>query len=220
MPDYTLNIAFSKEDLKIIYVTGSNVIVAKPTMGGKADVAWQVFKPMQANTLNWEEEYGVYASTSSIKDGAELTQLSNVPVPAAINKLYTLESNSTFSGPSSGGSANAFSVLNKYDVKEYMTVGLYQNAKVNGTEILNNAISAAGVMLNFTATMTPFTTVYVWLQSHVKSNCVVTTVTSPQTKIIFGGGINNVSVKYDASTGHFIPAGKTQVEITQIEALL
>ena len=85
-----------------------------------------------------------------------------------------------------------------------MTVGLYQDARVNGTEIAGNALSAVPVLLASTSVMTPYTTVYVWLQSDVISNTVVTRVTSPMTELKFGGGVNEISLKYDRTTGHFI----------------
>jgi hypothetical protein len=206
MSTYTLKTAFTNEQLGILYATGTNVIVAKPTGGGTPNVAWQVFKPMQANTLTWGEEYGIYASTSKVVNGATLSQLSNVPVGAAMNKLYTLEPSSAISGPASGGAAGAFSLYNTYSEQPYMTVGLFQDANVNGTDIIGNALSAAPVLLASTAVMTPFTTVYIWLQSQVVSNTVVTTVTSPMTLLKFGGAIEEISVAYDSASGKFLPA--------------
>ena len=207
MASYNLNVAFTDEQLRILHIAGSNVVVAKPTGGSTPNVAWQVFKPLQANTLSWKEEYGIYASTSSIQNGATLNQLSSVPVGAAMNKLYTMEENATISGPATGGAPDSFALANKYRSKEYMTVGLYQNASVNGTEIMGNALSAVPVLLASTAVMTPYTTVYVWLQSQVVSNTVVTTVTSPMSELRFGGGLSDISVRYDSDSGHFINNG-------------
>jgi len=206
MANYQLDVAFTQAQLDTFLATGTNVIVAKPSGSGQPNVAWQVFTPFPANTLNWTEEYGIYASTSEIKAGATLSQLSNVPVGAAMNKLYTLEASANITGPASGGQPNAFSLRNTYPNKTYMTVGLYQDANVNGTDIAGNAISAASVLLQSTAVMEPFTTVYIWLQSQVKSNSVVTTVTSPMTELKFGGGVNDISVAYDSSSGTFLPA--------------
>jgi hypothetical protein len=204
--DFNLNVAFTNEQLQILYITGTNVIIAKPTMGGQPNVAWLAFKPLQANTVSWSEQYGIYASTQSITNGAKLTQLSSVPVPAADNKLYTLQDSGVIAGPNPGGQPGAFTVLNQYSGKPYMTVGLYQNANVNGTDILNNAVSAAPVLLQSTAAMTPFTTVYIWLQSQVTGNTVVTNVTSPMTALKFGGSIDSISVAYDSASGKFLPA--------------
>ena len=210
MADYELKVNFTQAQLDVLYQTGTNVIVAKPTGGGAPNVAWQVFKALEANTLNWTEEYGIYASTSEVVNGAKLTQLSSVPVGASMNKLYTMEPSGAISGPVSGGAPDSFALLNKYAEKDYLTVGLFQDANVNGTDILGNATSAAPVILASTATMTPYTTVYIWLQSQVISNTVVTVVTSPMTKLRFGGGTSNISVAYDSNSGNFIPTGKSE----------
>lgn len=207
MSTFNLKTAFTDEQLKVIYATGTNIVVAKPTGGGSPNVAWQVFKPMQANTLTWKEEYGIYASTSQVVNGAKLNQLSSVPVGAVQNKLYTLESNATISGPASGGAPHSYALQNQYAEKPFMTIGLFQDANVNGTEIMGNAVSAAPVLLASTAVMTPYTTVYIWLQSQIVSNTVVTNVTSPMTALKFGGGIDTIAVQYDSATGRFIPAG-------------
>lgn len=219
MASYQLDVAFTDEQLKILYATGSNVVIAKPSGGGAPNVAWQVFKAMQANTINWDEEYGIYASTAEVVNGAKLSQLSSVPVGAAMDKLYTLEPNSIISGPTAGGQANSFALQNKYNNKPYMTVGLYQDATVNGTQIAGNAVSAAPVILASTAIMTPYTTVYIWLQSQVVSNSVVTTVTSPMTELRFGGGVDDMSIKYDSSSGKFINASKNKEIASLIKEL-
>lgn len=202
---FNLNVAFTNAQLQILYATGTNVVVAKPSAGGSIpNVAWLVFKALNTNNINWDEEYGIYASTTQITNGATLTQLSNVPLPAADNKVYTLQDSGVIVGPSSGGTPNAFTLLNQYSTLPYMTTGLYQNANVNGLAILNSAISAAPVILQSTAVMTPYTTVYIWLQSNVKGNCVVTNVTSPMTKLTFGGSVDTISVEYDSASGKFI----------------
>ncbi|SJZ96176.1 hypothetical protein SAMN04488128_10250 [Chitinophaga eiseniae] len=206
MAEYSLSVQFTQAQLDVLYATGSNVVVAKPTGGSAPNVAWQVFRPMRSNKLSWGEEYGIYASTSKVQNGAKLDQLSSVPVGAAMNKLYTLEPSANIKGPVSGGSPDAYSLLNKYDAQDYMTVGLYQDATVNGTDITGNALSAAPVLLASTATMTPFTTVYIWLQSQVLSNTVVTLVTSPMTQLKYGDGVNNLSVAYDSASGKFLSA--------------
>lgn len=208
--EFTLKTAFTNAQLELLYATGTNIVVAKPTGGAQPNVAWQVFKPMQANTLKWGEEYGIYASTSAVTNGATLSQLSSVPVGARDNMLYTLEPNAIISGPVSGGMSGAFALNNKFAEKPYMTVGLYQNANVNGTDIIGNALSAAPVILQSTAFMTPYTTVYIWLQSQVVSNTVVTMVTSPMTKLTFGGTTKELSVAYDSASGFFVPTGSKQ----------
>ncbi|MEM9546634.1 MAG: hypothetical protein AAGA77_11720 [Bacteroidota bacterium] len=226
---FKLDIAFTNEQLLAIYASGTNVIVAKPPSSGSdsPNVAWQVIRPLQSNSLTWVEEYGIYTSTTKITDGAKLDQLSAVPLPAVQNKLYTLQPSGVITGPQQGGTANAYSLYNNFGSDPLiMTVGLFQDASVNGTSIIGNAISAAPVLNQSTARMTPYTVVYVWLQSQVVSNSVVTDVTSPMTKVTFGGGENQISLKYDSYSGTFIPAATngmynmTSVEIETIYPIL
>ena len=47
MSTFNLNVAFTNEQLQTLYITGTNVIVAKPTSDGTPNVAWQVFRPLQ-----------------------------------------------------------------------------------------------------------------------------------------------------------------------------
>ncbi len=210
MPSYTLNTAFSQEDLKTIYATGSNVVIAKPT-GVGPKVAWVVYKPLIDNAVDWDEEYAIYASNTDVINGAVIKQMSATAFPAAMEKSYTMQADGYFSGPNDGGSANSYTALNEYNntPKSYLTMGLCQPATVNGNKTNNNVLSAAGVMYQSTAVMTPYTTVYIWLQSQVVSNTVVTTVTSPMTKVVFGGGVDTANLQYNAQTGKFDSLGKS-----------
>lgn len=219
MPSYTLNTYFSKEDLERFYATGTNIVVAKPSASGAPNVAWIVYRPLIANSISWEEEYGIYASNAELVGGASLNQISTVPSPAAFGKLYTFLAHGSFSPPGPGGQPDSFSVLNSYNnlPKGYLTVGLYQDAKVDGQLLQGNAVSAAQVMYKSTAIITPYTTVYLWTQSQVKSNTVVTNVTSVQTKVSFGGGASTVSLTYDSSTGKFIPGSPSMAAAEAVE---
>lgn len=209
MPTYTLNTMFTQEDLERFLASGSNVVVAKPNASGVPNVAWIVYRPLLANTMTWEEQYGIYASNADIVNGATLTQMSKSSFPAVEDMIYPLTPAGFFGPPTSGGDPNSFSAQNGYNnlPKGYLTMGLFQDANVNGSLVSGNAVSAAPVIYNSTATMTPYTTIYLWIQSQVLSNTVVTTVTSPMTQVTFGGTVTEVSLTYDANSGTFIEAG-------------
>jgi len=202
---FNLKTVFTNEQLHILYMTGTNVIIGKPSDGRSTNVAWQVFKPMQANILSWKEEYGTYISTADLRNGAVLPQLSNTPIGSEIGKQYILQPSGVIAGPMSGGYPNAFVLLNQFGSKPYMTAGLYQNAIINGTEIIGNAVSATPVLMQSAAVMSPSTTLHIWLQSQVISNSVVTTITSPITELKFGGNVTEISITYDSATGKFVP---------------
>jgi hypothetical protein len=211
MPSYNLHTLFTEQDLQRFLASGSNVVVAKPNNGGAPNVAWVVFRPLINNSMSWEDNYGIYASNTDLISGGVLNQMSKTAYPAVPDKVYELAPTGAFVGPGSAGPAGSYTAVNAYNnlPKGYLTFGLYQNAEVNGNQAVGNAVSAAPVIYNSTATITPFTTVYLWIQSQVVSNSVITTVTSPQTAVRFGGSITNVSLAYDANSGKFIAAPST-----------
>jgi hypothetical protein len=208
MPTYSLEMSFTQADLDRFYATGTNIVIAKPNDGGQPNVAWVVYRPQIGNTVTWEENYGIYISNTDIVNGTRLTQWSTTPYPAVAAKLYTLSPAGGIVGPSAGGSPGSYTLDNEYNnlPKGDWTVGLFQDAVVNGETLKGNAVSAAPVLYQSTATMTPYTTVYLWTQSQVISSTVVTSVTSAMTKVEFGGSVTMMSLQYDSSTGTFIPA--------------
>jgi hypothetical protein len=208
MSAFSISTAFNQQDLERFYASGSNVVVAKPTGGSQPNVAWVVYRPLINNMLNWEENYGIYASNVDVQNGARLTQMSATPYPAVASMLYTMQASGAITGPNTGGAPNAYSILNTYNnlPKGYLTMGLFQNANVDGIDLIGNAVSAAGVIYNSTATMVPLTTVYLWLQSQVVSNTVVTTVTSPMTRVTLSASSPAAALVYNPLTGTFIPA--------------
>jgi hypothetical protein len=213
MVSFNLNTAFTQQDLERFFASGSNVVVAKPNNGGAPNVNWVVFRPLIKNSMSWEENYGIYASNTDLISGGVLNQMSQTPYPAVPAALYTIQPSGAFTGPAGTRPPGSYYALNSYNnlPKGVLTVGLFQNAEVNGDAVKGNAVSAAQVLYNSTAEITPYTNVYLWVQSQVVSNSVVTKVTSPQTQVTFGGSVTSVSLAYDPLTGTFIPAAGTQL---------
>lgn len=214
MPEFNLVINFSNKDLERLYSTGSYVVIDKPTKDRPPNVAWLVFKPLQMNNVNWEEQYGIYASTVQIQNGARLTKMSQTEFPAVENKIYTLNAAGVFTGPSGVGTEASFTAVNNYNnlpTLGYLTFGLYQDANVNGQSVVGNAISAVQVLYESIAVMTPDTTIYIWIQSFIHSNEVVTNITSQMTQVTFGGTVTNVALTYDAQSGKFLPSTTSNV---------
>lgn len=209
MLSFMLETAFTQQDLDRIFASGSNVVVAKPNNGGAPNVAWIVYRPLLDNAIEWEEQYGIYASNADVVNGAVLSQMSQTAIPAADNVVYPFTGAGYFGPAESGGVSGSFTARNDYDnlPKGYLTMGLFQKATVNGSTGPANAVSAAPVIFRSKAQMTPFTTVYLWIQSQVRSNSVITNVTSPQTRVTFGGDVTQVSLRYNANTGTFLSAG-------------
>lgn len=221
MSNFKLNIGFTTQQLQILYATGSNVVIGKSNNGLVPNVAWQVFKPFQANRVEFNNEYGIYVSETKIEKGAILSELSNVPEPAVLGELYNLEQSGVITGPEKGGIYDGFAIQNQYSELPYITTGLYQSAVVNGYSDRKNAISANPLLLQSTAVFEPTNTVYVWLQSNIISNSVVTFITSHLTEVKFENGVDSVNLKYDLSFGIFVPTIQSMsATITHIEPVL
>lgn len=215
MPPFTLNSTFSQTDLTTLSATGTNVVVAKPSSHTAApNVAWVVFRPLPSNIMSWEEQYGIYASTQGIQNGATLTQMAITTFPASSGQVYAMGPAGFFGPPQGGGVSDSYSAINQYNnlpSPGFLTFGLYQNANVNGSSMSANAVSAALVPYQSTSVMTPFTSIYIWTASQVTSNTVVTKVTSVQTEVTFGGSTTEIDLVYDASTGGFVNVGSSIV---------
>lgn len=114
MPTFTLNTSFKESDLQMFFATGTNIVVAKPSNNnGLPNVAWIVFRPSLDNSMVWEEQYGIYASTQRVVNGAVLTQMSSTPFPATDGQVYTLEPAGFFGQPHSGGIPGSFTAINQ-----------------------------------------------------------------------------------------------------------
>lgn len=214
MSKFNLKIAFTSEQLGILYATGTNVIIGKPSDGRSPAVAWQVFRPMQGNNMSWKEEYGMYASTADIKNGAVLSQLAKTPIGIETGKQYILQNSGAIIGPHGGGFPNAFMFSNQYSGRHYMVAGLFQDAIINGVNMIGNTVSATTVLMQSNAIMNPNTTIQIWLQSQVVSNSVVTNITSPVTELKFGGNVTDLSITYDSASGKFVPAKSNALKST------
>ncbi|PZF73274.1 hypothetical protein [Taibaiella soli] len=205
--NYTLNLIFTPEQINLIYETNMNVIIAKPVTDEKPELAWQTFRPMESNRLEWQDQYGIYASTIVPGENVDITKTTTLPIGAARNALYTLGRDGVISGPGkSTGGSNSFSVLNQFQngsSVSFMTIGLTQDATVNGMTISANPLSAARVPYQNTAEMTPDTGIYISLQSQAPRN-MLAKVTSQMTRLVFRNGATEISATYNSDAGMFI----------------
>jgi hypothetical protein len=202
---YTLNLSATKEQLERFYESQSYFVVAKSTGEAEPNVLWQVFRPLAHNAITWEEQYGIYASTTFINNKAKILQMSETEYPAVPGAEYTLLDSGVFGKPRGGEKGGTYVATNSYTTKPMLTFGLFQSASINEEQVSGNAISAVPVLLTSTAKMTPYTTLNVWVQSEARSNTVVTEVTSPRTAVTFGGDKPEASLAYDSASGHFLP---------------
>ncbi|MCQ4166517.1 hypothetical protein [Tahibacter harae] len=215
MPDYRLQLLIDPADLNVIRAAGQRITLAKPVNSDSSpNVVWLSIDPFQSTEVQWAEEYGIYASTTAVQQGASITKLSETGVPAQDGATYSFTAGATFNGPFGGGvPRGTYGAQNDMPNSNYpmLTFGLTQSALINQKPVERKPISATPVLATQFASMTPFTSVYIWLQSQFASETIITKIVGRTSKARFGGGVTDLSLKYDAGLGVFVPvsaAGK------------
>lgn len=223
MPSYRLQLLIDPKDLEIVRASQQRITLAKPVSSESPNVVWLSVDPFQSTEVQWEEEYGIYSSTTAVQEGASITKLSETGIPAQDGSTYTFTPGATFNGPFSGGVARgSYGAQNDMPYNQYpvLTFGLTQSALINQKPTERKPISATPVLATQFANMTPFTNVFIWLQSQFASETIITKITGRSAKAKFGGGVDDITLKYDASLGMFVPAavqGKAVKETNAVE---
>ena len=86
-----------------------------------------------------------------------------------------------------------------------MTFGLTQSATTTSGNFTLNPLNAQSVPSLQQVIFTPFTTVWVWLESQISSGVVLTSVFSKVAVVTFGGSVTTQPLAYDAHHGQFEP---------------
>lgn len=201
---YALKIALTRAQLEGFYESKSRIAVAKSSEGDDARVIWQALRPIQFIEMTWEEHYGIYASETEASHGAVIESLAWQD-DAAKGKRYTLEPSGIFSVPEAAKSAHSYYAKNLFsEPNQTLLMGLYQAATLGGVLLPGKPISYASIPRAGEAMMTPYTNIYVWLESEVLGGTVVTEITNPRTKVKFGGGLSDVELEYNSADGEFV----------------
>lgn len=209
MPNYRLQLQIDPVDLAIIRASGQRITLAKPVNSDSSpNVVWLSIDPFQSTEVQWSEEYGIYSSTTAVQQGASITKLSETGVPAQDGATYSFTSAATFNGPFGGGVApGTYGAQNDMPYSSYpvLTFGLTQSALINQKPSERKPISATPVLATQFAAMTPFSSVYIWLQSQFSSETIITKITGKTSKARFGGAVTDINMKYDPMLGVFVP---------------
>jgi hypothetical protein len=208
------------KDLNIIKGAGQRLTLAKPVGSGDPNVVWLSIDPFPSTTVEWEEQYWIYASTSEVSQGITISKLSEVdPGPALDGGYYSFSPSATFGPFQQGGGIplGTFASNNNmpYDSYPVLTFGLSQSAMISKKLAERKPISAQSVLATQQAQMTPFTTIYVWLQSQFASETIITKIVGNSTKAKFGGGTTEITLKYDPIKGIFVPTSTFEGMIEQ-----
>lgn len=215
MPNYSLTLNIAPDDLKNIKAAQQRITLAKPVGSGDPNVIWLSIDPFQSTTVEWTEDYWVFASTTAVAQGASITKLSEVtPGPALDAGYYPFTSAAVFNPFQKDASipGGTFAANNDMPNSQYpyLTFGLSQSALINKKPAERKPISAQTVLATQQIQMTPFTTIYIWLQSQFSSETIITKIIGHTAVAKFGGGVNSMTLKYDPDRGVFVPEASSK----------
>ncbi|MGV8938059.1 MAG: hypothetical protein ACOH2J_13120 [Allorhizobium sp.] len=213
MPTYSLTLNFDPDVLVNIKKAGQRVAIAKPVNSGGPSVIWLDIDPFPSTTIEWEEDYWIYASNDEIENGARINKLTEVyPGPALDAGYYELQDTCVF-GPFVKGNTilpvapGTYAAINNVPYGNYncLTFGLAQTALINKKPHERKPISAQSVLATQHIRMTPFITLFVWLEAEFSSETIITEIAGTASTAKFGGGVTDIDLTYDPIHGLFLP---------------
>lgn len=203
MANYKLNIKFRESDLDLIHQAGERVILVKHTEGNAdSQVAWVSFDPLMYNTIEWSNEFAVYASTSELQNSAKVNMMSDKMADPKI--VYSFESGH-FKNPvvSDTMGANTYAIVNNYEKKKACTFGLAQQIVVNDEAFPNKPINAILVPYGQSVKMTPIEKIDVYLMADIETSTVVSKIMSPVLTVTYRDEECKQTIEYNGDMGKF-----------------
>lgn len=141
MSNFELSIQITESDAQAIRESGFSVTIAKSinsTIGSSP--FWLVLAPCETNTVNWDDDYGVYASSDQ---PGFMISASSTEYPVSPGVVFPF-TNGAFDSPDGPAlPPSGYGVLN--NTGGTLTFGLLQRAIVNGKGSDANPVSAVAV---------------------------------------------------------------------------
>lgn len=206
MSNYKLNIDFSDEALRTIYLAGQKLALVKTVKGDAGQqVTWVATLPFQSNVIEWKNEYMLYTARQEASNGATIKKLSEVE--ATDGCIYDII-DGTFGNAHTDPAVqrNTYGARNEMNQYPYLTVGMAVSATVNGEMKKGNPINAVILPYNHTAVMSPIERVGIFLAADTDDGMVQTRDFSNTLIVEYRGSETEHSVRYDDASGIFVIA--------------
>ncbi|EGG14369.1 hypothetical protein DFA_12141 [Cavenderia fasciculata] len=198
MTSYSLKFNFTQAGLAAIASAQERVCVVKSVNGQVSNVVWVTFKPFLNNTLEWQEVYGLYSSSTQIQNGATISRLSNLK---GASKTHQYPFNKAgFFDQANSVVVKSYGLVNNYG--ESLTFGLTQTALVNGVQV-DGELNATTVLNNQSAEYTPIVTLSVYVAASLNNGSVISDITSQALTLTYTSDTDK-SVFYDDNSNMFV----------------
>jgi hypothetical protein len=218
-----LRLLIDKNYLPMLKASQQRITLARQVNSAMPDVVWQAIDPSVSTEVEWDAQYGFYASNVSVMHGARITKIAEADIPVRDGGRYSFTRDMVFAGPSGGGVARgSYAIDNDMPFSSYpvLTFGLTQSARINQRPSGPHPISATPVLATQPLTMTPLPDVCLWMESGASSETVISRIDGPYSVVRFSGGANEITLKYDPNLGVFVsasPRGELQHDSELVE---
>lgn len=205
MTTFRLVLSISPNDLSSLQAAGFQIFLTRP-VNNQANVVWQAIRPTTSIMVEFDDTYGIYATSSPLVTGGIIRMMSIVGPPVQEQALYTLEPTGMFSPPGQPmGGPGSFAAQAAPGGAPNLGLGLAQRASVNGTIEPNLVIFVQPVVPNMPLIMTPSDIVEIAVANRPDQAGTFTQgPMGPTSRAQFSAAQPTVEMAYNPNTGTFV----------------
>jgi hypothetical protein len=200
---FQLNLAINPADLQALIDEGQQIVLVKSTPL-QTSLAWLCLPPLANNCIQWNETYYIYAQMKRVEVGAQIRMDYQ---SAVIPGLYDFLPFGSFFPAPNNPQPNTYSISNQYTQQPYITVGLAQPIRLNGSLAMVNPMLAYAVFPNNTITFRPVNQVTIYLSNTVTTSQLIANELPANALSIDFNTAHETNTVYDPAKGGFVLAG-------------
>ncbi|QVN17340.1 hypothetical protein [Burkholderia pyrrocinia] len=202
--NFQINVSISTKGLDTIYDSGLYVtlvksVVSNPISGGSLPVAWVSFQPLHENQVTWQEQFTMYATTTTLQSGATIKMTSQTDAQIQPGWIYSFE-RGRFT-EAQGGDPGTFNLRNQQTPGNF-SFGLAQPVVINNVQT-SAPLNAVSVPYNVNATFTPLEKLSLFLSSYSNNGSVIAAVASNALNITLSSTSPQADVGFNDQTNTF-----------------
>jgi hypothetical protein len=198
MRTYQLQIYIDPKFVLQFIQAGQQIVISKQVTPAGPSIAWLSFSPVQHNTVEWQDQYWVYASQNLIQPGATILEFANQS--AVGQSAYGVTDFPAPTAPHSTLGVGMYEVVNQSS--QTLTLGLAQVASVNGTTLYPSPVCAAPVQPGEWINLTPSENIIVSLFTNTTNGTCLGPIVGPSISVPALANTNLQKISYQQDGFH------------------
>lgn len=207
---FTLTLNIDPTSLNSINGAGKKIALAQrvvnaPPTAPPIEVVWITFDAFESNTIEWNENFGLYASDTAIAANKKIALKEEATSPVVGGSFYPFFTNGEFLPPVESPAIPVGTYAAQNLMPTPVTFGLTLAAEVNGLVMPFKPISANSVQNKAMVLITPSNIVDIWIADEGQ-DAATTMLTSPipnTASATFSASTPEITMAYDATSKVF-----------------